>query len=183
LVDTEAKFVLLLIQYPVVDAVKLVVLPTQIGDAPDTDIVGLGKTDTSGEFPDEHPVEASVNTNVVEPVLMPVTIPALSMVAMDGLLLTHDPPLLGNNVVVLPGHIAASPKIAVVGLEITKTLIVPLPLQLDELTKLKDTPPLDTPVTRPVALTVAIAGFELVHVPPLLGDNWVFPPIQIVDGP
>jgi hypothetical protein len=40
--------------------------------------------------------------------------------------------------------------------------------------------PTDTPVTTPLLEIVAIAGLLLVHVPPVVGDNFVGPPIHIV---
>jgi hypothetical protein len=49
-------------------------------------------------------VTASVKVNVMFPVATPVTRPALVTVAINGLLLTHVPPLVGLKVIVLPTH-------------------------------------------------------------------------------
>jgi hypothetical protein len=45
-----------------------------------------------------------VNVNVTEPADTPVITPALVTVATAGLLLIHVPPLVGDNVAVLPTH-------------------------------------------------------------------------------
>jgi hypothetical protein len=45
-----------------------------------------------------------VNVNVTEPADTPVITPALVTVATAGLLLVHVPPLVGDNVAVLPTH-------------------------------------------------------------------------------
>lgn len=48
------------------------------------------------------PVVESVNVNVAAPGLTVVTLPALSIVAIAGSLLTQVPPVVGVNCVVLP---------------------------------------------------------------------------------
>jgi hypothetical protein len=48
-----------------------------------------------------------VNVNVTEPADTPVITPALVTVATAGLLLIHVPPLVGDNVAVLPTHTLA----------------------------------------------------------------------------
>ena len=44
------------------------------------------------------PVVPSVNVNVTVPAATAVTVPLLATVATDGLLLTHVPPLVGDNI-------------------------------------------------------------------------------------
>jgi hypothetical protein len=51
------------------------------------------------------------------------------------------------------------------------------------LVKVKVTLPKPTPVTTPAFVTVAIPVLLLVHVPPVVGDNVVLAPTQIVLGP
>jgi hypothetical protein len=50
-----------------------------------------------------------IKVNVADPVLRPVTIPALVTLATEGLLLTHVPPVDGERVVVVPTHILVGP--------------------------------------------------------------------------
>jgi hypothetical protein len=50
------------------------------------------------------PVAVSVKVNVTLPAATPVITPALVTLANSGSLLTHVPPVVGDNVAVLPAH-------------------------------------------------------------------------------
>lgn len=104
--------------------------------------------------------------------------------ATAGLLLIHAPPEVGDKVVVFPIQIVFDPVIDVVGLEITLMLAVGSDIQEEFVSKnVKLAEPRLTPVTIPELDTVATDGLLLVHVPPLVGDNVVMLPIQILPGP
>jgi hypothetical protein len=63
-----------------------------------------------------------VKVNVAVPAPTPVTSPSLFTDATEGLLLTHVPPLVGDNVVVPPTQIVVLPVMATDGFaEITKS--------------------------------------------------------------
>jgi hypothetical protein len=75
------------------------------------------------------PVVVFVNVNVAVPAPMPVTKPAFVTVAIDVLLLTHVPPVVGESVVVEPTQIAEAPVILTVGFGFTLTVILEVPVQ------------------------------------------------------
>lgn len=90
---------------PPEDGNNWVVPVIHIEDGPLMDAIGVALTVTGVDANELQPVVAFVNTNVVEPMAMPVTIPPFVMVAILGLLLVHVPPVVGLNVVVVPIHI------------------------------------------------------------------------------
>ena len=107
--------------------------------------------------------------NVTEPGATPVTTPALVTVATDVLLLVHVPPLVGDNVTVLPTHTDAGA--VTVGNAFTVTDEVVLVHPVVPSVNVNVTVPAATPVITPALVTVAIAVLLLVHVPPLVGDK------------
>lgn len=130
------------------------------------------------------PVEVFVNVKVAVPADIPVTTPAFVTVATDGLLLVQVPPVAGDKLVVLARQMIELPLILTVGLAMTVTLAVGAELQLVLLNvNMNVTTPAPTPVTTPPFVTVAIDVLLLVHVPPVVGDNVVVPPPQIVVAP
>ena len=79
-----------------------------------------------------HPVDVCVKVNVAVPAETPVTTPASVTVATAGVLLTHVPPLVGDNVVVPPAHMDADPVMFTTGRAFTvmvnvHVLVQPLP--------------------------------------------------------
>ena len=75
-----------------------------------------------------HPVVPSVNVNVTDPADTPVITPAFVTVAIDVLLLIHVPPVVGDNVAVLPAHTVAGAVTVGLGL----TVIVPVAFTLPQ---------------------------------------------------
>lgn len=130
------------------------------------------------------PEEVLVKVNVTEPADMPVTTPAFVTVATDGLLLVQVPPVVGDKLEVLATQMIELPLILTVGLAMTVTLAVGAELQPVLLNvNMNVTTPAPTPVTTPPFVTVAIDVLLLVHVPPVVGDNVVVLPPQIVVAP
>lgn len=86
---------------PPVAGVRLVVFPTQMDAGPLIEANGLPLIITCSLGSDEQP-RLVVKTNLAVPLLNPVTIPALVTEAIEGLKLTQLPPVVGDNVVVLP---------------------------------------------------------------------------------
>jgi len=70
-----------------------------------------------------HPVAVAENVKVELPVVKPVTVPPAVTDATAGLLLTHVPPVVGDNVVVDPTQIELVPVMLTVGKELTTTSI------------------------------------------------------------
>lgn len=127
------------------------------------------------------PVAVSVNVNVADPTAIPVTNPELLTVAIEGLLLAHVPPVLGESWVVNPAQISSEPVIDTIGLVVTvmvRVLVQPVPDSVNVMTEV----PAETPVTV-LPLTVATPGVPLDQVPPEDGDKLVVEPIQMVDEP
>ena len=181
---TVAMLELLLVHVPPVDGLKVVVVPGQMAVSPVIETGGLGLTVTGFVGLETQPVDELVNVKVADPALTPETNPALFTVAIELLLLTQDPPVVGLRVVVLPIHIDALPVIVTGGLAFIVIGFVGFDVHPVEefVNKNVAEPPL-TPVTRPVLLTVATAGLLLVHVPPLEGLNVVVAPAQMVEFP
>ena len=89
---------LLLIHFPVTDGVTIAfaVPPTHVtGD--DKLTTGLATTTTGAEGADEQPVVVSVQINVADPGVKPVTIPELLITATVGFDVDHVPPELGKS--------------------------------------------------------------------------------------
>jgi hypothetical protein len=127
---------------------------------------------------DVHPVVLLVNVNVAVPTETPVTTPLFDTVAIAGLLLVHVPPVVGDNLVGPPMHMVVLPVMATVGLAMTVTVGVGADAHPLELVNVNVTVPVATPVTTPALVTVALALLLLVHVPPVVGDKVVVPPIH-----
>src|SRR5678810_1380165 len=96
----------LLVHVPPLDGVNVIVLPTHTDVGPPS--TGNAFTVTADVVLLQL-VVPSVNVNVTLPAAIPVTTPALSIVAFVGSLLTQAPPLDGVNVIVLPTHTAVGP--------------------------------------------------------------------------
>ena len=131
------------------------------------------------------PVAVLVNTKVALPACTPVTTPALLMVAIEGSLLAQVPPETGDKVVVLPAHTTAEPEMAVDGIGFTTIWKVEKLTQAPVfLVYVIVTLPGAFPMTRPELLMLAIAAFDVVHIPPgLEADKTVDSPTQILLSP
>jgi hypothetical protein len=175
-----ARDALLLVQVTPVEGDKVVVLPTQTAEAPPKTGAALTVMAVVVLL---HPVEAWVNVNVAVPAAIPVTTPALVTVATAVLLLVHVPPVVGETVLVAPGHMDELPVMLTVGN--TFTVIEPLvELQLvDVCVKLNVTEPEATPVITPALVIVAMDALLLVQVPPVVGKSVVVLPIQTEEAP
>lgn len=133
----------------------------------------------------EQPVAVSVKVKVATPDVIPVTTPALEIVATAGLFATQFPPDVGDRLIVEPGQTEVGPDKT--GPAFTVTVVVtevvqPLPLVTEYL--IVAVPPA-TPVTNPVVVfTVAINGVKDVHVPPgVESDSCTVVPGQIGTEP
>ena len=150
-----------------------------------TDRLGRGLTVTVPVAFDIHPVDVLVKLNVAVPAVMPVTKPLLVTVAIAELELDQVPPVVGDNVVVLPVQTWLAPVMETVGLALTVTAEDVLETQpVAELVNLKVAVPAATPVISPTLEMVATDEFELVQVPPLAGVIVAVPPthIAVCDG-
>ena len=127
-----------------------------------------------------HPVDVWVNVKVTEPAATPVMTPALVTVAIALLLLTHVPPVVGDNVAVLPTHTVAGAVTTGKAFTVTEEVVLLHPVVVD--VKVKVTEPAATPVMTPALVTVAIALLLLTHVPPVVGDNVAVLPTHTVAG-
>lgn len=126
------------------------------------------------------PVDVCVNVKVAEPEDCPVTTPALVTVAIVALLDVQVPPVVGDNVVVLPVQMVVGPVTVTVGLPLTVMADEALETQpVVELVKVKVALPAATPVTMPALLMVATAVLLDVQVPPLAGERELVAPAQI----
>jgi hypothetical protein len=181
---TDATPELLLTQVPPDVGDKVVVEPTHIELAPVILTVGFAITVTAFVGFDTQPVAVLVKVNVADPAVRAVTSPALVTLATAALLLTHVPPVVGDNVVVEPSHMDDKPVIPTTGLPIMVMALVAFELHpVVALVNVNVTLPAATPVTTPVLVTVAIALSLLAQVPPVEGDNVVVIPTQIEVGP
>lgn len=181
---TVATAGLLLAQVPPEVGVRFVVAPTQIVLPPVMLTTGIAFTVTGAVAADTQPVLVLVKVNVAVPAATPVTTPALVTVATAGLLLTQVPPVVGDKPVVLPTQMLVAPVMLTTGVGFTVTGKVEADTQpVTELVKVNVTEPDATPVTKPPFVTVAMAGLLLAHTPPVVGDNVVVPPTQILLPP
>lgn len=181
---TVATVGLLLTQVPPVVGDKVVVAPTQIVLAPVILTTGKAFTVTAEVAAETQPVAVLVNVNVAVPTAIAVTTPSLATVATPGSLLTQVPPVVGDSVVVLFTQILLAPVILTTGKAFTVTAAVATEIQpLDELVKVNEAAPPDTPVTTPAFVTEAIVALLLDHVPPEVGETPVNSPTQIVLTP
>ena len=121
-------------------------------------------------------VVPSVKVKVTLPADTPVITPAMSTVAIAGLLLTQVPPAVGNKVPVLPTHNDAGA--VTTGKLFTVTADVVLLQFVIPSVKVNVTLPAATPVTTPAFVIVATAGLLLTHVPPVVGDIVMVLPAQ-----
>ena len=95
------------------------------------------------------------------PASTPVTTPAFVTVTRDVLLLLQVPPVVGVTVAVRPSHTDVAPPKTGSALTVMD-LVAIQPL---EDVKVKVTVPALTPVTRPSAVTVALASLPLLQLP------------------
>jgi hypothetical protein len=106
---------------------------------------------------------------VLVPAVTPVITPAVLMVATDGVLLLHVPPVVVLlTVVVSPAHTCSVPVMAA-GSGFTVTVAVriqPVPSEYVIVAVAAVVLPVSTPLTVPVASTVATAVLLLAQVPP-----------------
>ena len=103
---------------------------------------------------------------------------------MEGLLLVHVPPDVGDKVDVDPSQMEVGPVIETVGGVVTDRFSVgSLEQLLAVLVKVKLAVPVLTPVTIPALVTVAMAILELPQVPPVEGVSWVIESLQITVDP
>lgn len=126
------------------------------------------------------PVVEFVNVKVTEPAETPVITPALVTVAIAGLLLVHVPPIVGDNVAVLPVQTEAGAETVGLAFIVTEDVVLLQPVVPS--VNVKVTVPADTGVTTPALVTVATDVLLLVQVPPEVGDKVAVLPIQIDDG-
>lgn len=121
---------------------------------------------------------------VTVPAETPVTTPLLVTVATAGLLLVQVPPVVGDNVVVLPIQMLLEPVTLTTGIACMVTAPVGNDIHpVVPCVKVKVAEPAETPVTTPVLDTVATAGLLLAQVPPLLGESVVVWPTHILLEP
>ena len=118
------------------------------------------------------PVPQAVMTTydmVAVPAPTPVTMPVVPMVAMVVLLLRQLPPVVASaSVVVAPWQTVVAPVIVPadgVVFIVTVAVMFAVPQELVRVYVMPAVP-LETPVTTPVALTVAMAALLLLQVPP-----------------
>ncbi len=123
-----------------------------------------------------------VNVKVAVPALTPVTTPALVTVATAGLLLTHVPPVEGDNVVVPPTQIVPGPGIETMGPETTVNDLVLVQFVAVSV-NVSVTIPALIPVTKPELVTEAIDVLLLDQVPPIDGVTFAVKPLQTLFAP
>ena len=115
-----ATLLLLLYHTPPLVGDNMVVYPIH-KSCVGTLIIGLAITVTVLEGLEIQPVVLFVKVKVTVPAFTPTTYPALETVAIELLLLSHVPPVEGDNVVVEPTQIEEAPVIEAVGLVFTRT--------------------------------------------------------------
>ena len=124
------------------------------------------------------PVEVCVKVKVTVPADTPVITPALVTVALALLLLVQVPPVVGDNVAVLPIHTVAGAVTTGNAFIVTAEVVLLQPVEV--CVKVKVAVPPDTPVTTPALVTVAMELSLLTQVPPVVGDSVVVKPAHIV---
>lgn len=107
------------VQNPPTVGANCVVFPIQIDGAPNIEIERDAITFTNSVGEVIHPVASSVNIKLANPGEIPVTNPALFIVAIETSLLDHVPVLLALNVVVSPMQIVKSEPGVMIGLPFT----------------------------------------------------------------
>lgn len=144
-------------------------------------MTGLLFTVTVSVGKEIQPDTDDVNVNVAVPTATPVTNPALLTVAIEKLLLAHEPACAGltDTVVVNPLQIESGAFKVAVGLASTVMVnVLEQPNTPSSVNVMTDVPA-DTPVTI-FPLTVATPRVPLDHVPPEEGVRVVVAPTQIV---
>lgn len=156
---------------------------TQTEVEPENTMVGMALTVTRAEGLDTQPELCEVRTKAVCPGPRPVTRPELLTKAV--LVLTEDqnPSSEPINCSVSPTQISLSFTV-IVGLELTVTGSDGKELQpLAASVKINVAVPSEIAVTAPLFSMVAIAGFELTQVPPIVGLKVVSSPTQREEEP
>lgn len=116
--------------------------------------------------------------------MIPVTKPELETVAIPGFKALHVPPTVGLNCEVWPIQMLAGPIKEMEGFPCIVMAVVESETQpVAVFVKINLILPAAIPVTKPELVTVALDGLAEVHVPPVVGLNWVVLPIQILFGP
>jgi hypothetical protein len=110
---------LLLVQVPPTEGLKLVVKPAHIVLTPIRLAIGFILISTEGDGLLVHPLESSVKVKVTFPDEIPVTNPLLDITAIAGFELAHVPPVEGIKLVVAPTHMDALPVSETVGFPFT----------------------------------------------------------------
>ncbi len=176
-ISMVATVKLLLTHVPVTEGVTIAfaVPPAQITGA-DNETTGLATTATGADGAEEQPVEVSVQINVAEPTVRPVTIPELFITAIVAFDVAHVPPVLGSNCVVVRIQIVSAPFV-ILGEGLTGMLSVSEIQPVDVSVNTNLAVPAAKPVTSPPFVTEANT-VVLCHVPPVLGVNVVVEPIQ-----
>jgi hypothetical protein len=177
--STVATALLLLVHVPPEVGDKVVVAPTQIDVFPVTETAGLSFT-VKLEVVLLHVVNVCVNVKLTDPVVIGLITPAEVTVAIEVLLLIQVPPEVGVSVDVDPKHKDAGSEIFGFAKMVTELEVRAQPVV--EFANVKVTFPGATGVTVPSGVTVAILELLEVQVPPEVGDNVVFVPIQIAEG-
>lgn len=174
---TVATELLLLAQVPPDVGDKVVVDPTHKDVDPVILTDGLVFTVIFEDGSDEQVELSKVNVKLADPAPTPVTIPALVTVATEALLLTQEPPEVGDNVVVVPTQIAGDPVIFAIGFATTVMAFVAFETHPVEVSvNVNVAVPAPTEVTTPAFVTVATDGLLLAHVPPVVGERVVVAP-------
>jgi len=181
---TVATAGLLLDQVPPVVGDSVVVVPTQIVVEPVMLTEGGAVMVTAAVGSETQPVLVFVKVKVALPAVTPVTTPAFVTVATAGLLLAQVPPVAGDRIMVAPIQILSAPVMLTTGVLLTVTAAVGRETQpVVVLVKVNVAVPAETAVTTPSLVTVATAGLLLTQVPPMVGDNPVVAPIQMLLEP
>jgi hypothetical protein len=177
---TVATAELLLAHVPPVFGDNCVVKPAQIEFEPTILTVGLGVIVIVMSL--VQPEAVSVNLTSLVPAVTPVTtLPTNVKDPVPPATSDHVPPVEGNNVAVDPIQIFVELALTVgLGLTVIAPVVFEQPVAVN--VNVNVVLPCDTPVTTPPFVMVAMAGFVLAQVPPLVGDKVVVLPTQIVGG-
>jgi hypothetical protein len=98
----------------------------------------------------------------------------LVTVALVPSLLVQVPPVVGDNVIVVPTHTEAPALTTGNAFTVTDDVVALQPVAV--IAKVKVALPAATPVTTPALVTVALVASLLIHVPPVVGDNVIVLP-------